>query len=67
MGPNPVKNLHYYNNENTQVYPKYSNDNNITNINQAKLLQNRPKNYNCQRSEFGRVLPNEEEIQMSRI
>ena len=37
-GSSPIKNLHYHNNGNTQVYPKYSDDNNITNINQAKLL-----------------------------
>ena len=42
-GSSPVKNLHYYNNGNAWVYSKYSDDNNITNINKVKLLQNQPK------------------------
>ena len=32
------KNLHYYNNGNTQVYLEHLDDNNITNISQVKLL-----------------------------
>ena len=40
MGSNPVKNLYYHNNENTQVDLKHPDDNNITNINQGKSLQN---------------------------
>ena len=39
-GSSPIKNLHYHNNENIQVYLEHPNDNNITNINQIKSLQN---------------------------